>query len=203
MQKKFDLTAKEAKTMRDIAEKGSEKAAEALAALTGVETKVEFFKSDVMSVTKIKESVELNNVVTGVYLRIDGDLDGAILIYFPKKLAQNIVKTLMNKTGDNKGKIDDLAESALKEIGNILTGHYLTALSDFFGLNILESIPDIATDSLHAIIDTIALELSRDTTITMTFSMNFKFGEQTDKGAMTLFFNTDSVQKMVKSLRAK
>ena len=53
-----------------------------------------------------------------------------------------------------------MALSALQELGNILAGSYLSALSDFTGLDLYPSVPAISIDMLGAILSYGFLELS-------------------------------------------
>ena len=56
---------------------------------------------------------------------------------------------------------DELGEmeiSALKEIGNIITGAYLNSLSQLTNLKMLPSVPDLSIDMLNAILSVPAIE---------------------------------------------
>ena len=48
--------------------------------------------------------------------------------------------------------------SALKEIGNIITGAYLNSLSQLTNLKMLPSVPDLSIDMLNAILSVPAIE---------------------------------------------
>lgn len=52
-------------------------------------------------------------------------------------------------------------ESALMEIGNILSGAYLNALSHFTKLTLLPSIPALAMDMAGAILSVILIQLGQ------------------------------------------
>src|SRR5699024_8317856 len=55
----------------------------------------------------------------------------------------------------------ELAISILQEIGNILTGSYLSALSDFTNINMKPSVPYLNVDMAGAILTIGLLELSQ------------------------------------------
>ncbi|MDE7267003.1 MAG: chemotaxis protein CheC, partial [Lachnospiraceae bacterium] len=48
--------------------------------------------------------------------------------------------------------------SAMKEIGNIITGSYLNSIATMTNLKILPSVPDISIDMLNAILSVPAIE---------------------------------------------
>ena len=53
---------------------------------------------------------------------------------------------------------DELEMSAIKELGNIMTGAYVAALSMLINLNILCSVPNVAIDMASAILSVPAIE---------------------------------------------
>ena len=53
---------------------------------------------------------------------------------------------------------DEMAQSALKEVGNILVSSFLVALTQFSGIPLQPSVPALAIDMIGAILDAILLE---------------------------------------------
>lgn len=51
--------------------------------------------------------------------------------------------------------------SALKEVGNILTGSYLNAFSHFTGISMIPSIPSLALDMAGAILNVVLVQLGQ------------------------------------------
>jgi len=89
--------------------------------------------------------------VVGLLLRVTGDISGSIMFILEKKAAGVLVNILMGKPLDEIVVFDEIAISALKEVGNILAGSYLSALSTLTNLNILPSVPELAIDMAGAI----------------------------------------------------
>ena len=61
----------------------------------------------------------------------------------------------MELPGDD---LDEIGTSALKEIGNIITGAYLNSLSTLTNLKIYPSVPDLTIDMAGAILSVPAIE---------------------------------------------
>ncbi|WP_238531514.1 chemotaxis protein CheC, partial [Rhodanobacter denitrificans] len=57
-----------------------------------------------------------------------------------------LINVLLGKSIDSFENINDMDLSALKEIGNILAGSYINAISTLTGLRIKLFPPDIAVD---------------------------------------------------------
>lgn len=88
-------------------------------------------------------------VMAGIYLAIDGDIKGSIMFLLEKNAAKHLVSKLMGMESQE----DDLSEmelSALKEVGNIITGAYLNSLSSITNLTIFPSVPDLTVDMAGA-----------------------------------------------------
>jgi len=103
------------------------------------------------------------NIVASVYLRIEGDAPSNLFFILPLKQANMYIQHMIGDSSFTFEKIpyDDMALSALQELGNILAGSYLSSLSDFTGLNLYPSVPATSIDMLGAIISYGFIELSQ------------------------------------------
>ncbi|HOO80590.1 MAG TPA: chemotaxis protein CheC [Lachnospiraceae bacterium] len=96
-------------------------------------------------------------IVAGIYLVVEGDITGSIMFMQKKESARNMVSKLMGMelAGED---FTDMELSALKEIGNIITGAYLNSLSTLTNLTIYPSVPEICIDMAGAILSVPAIE---------------------------------------------
>lgn len=96
-------------------------------------------------------------IMAGIYLGVEGDITGSIMFLLEKNSARFLVSKLMGMEMEG----DDFSEmefSALKEVGNIITGAYLNSLSALTNLKIFPTIPDIAVDMAGAIMSVPAIQ---------------------------------------------
>jgi len=91
------------------------------------------------------------NLVTGIFMRITGDISGNILIIIPKTNAYNLLYYLLKQKPGEDG-FSSLEESALTEVGNIIASSYIVALSDFTKLTMKITTPGFAYDMAGAIL---------------------------------------------------
>ncbi len=98
-----------------------------------------------------------DQLVAGIYLAVEGDVTGSIMFIQRKESARNMVSKLMGMEleGDE---FSELELSALKEIGNIITGAYLNSLSTLTNLCIYPSVPELCIDMAAAIMSVPAIE---------------------------------------------
>ena len=97
-------------------------------------------------------------VMAGIYLMVEGDITGSIMFLLDENAAHLLVARLMGIEGTIEGELDEIQLSALKEIGNIITGAYLNALSMLTNMKIYPSIPDLCIDMAGAILSVPAIE---------------------------------------------
>lgn len=102
-----------------------------------------------------------DTIVVGVYLRVYGRAPGNILFLLPQKSAFYLVDTLMGREHGTTNKLDFMDESALMEIGNILSGAYLNAFFNFTHISMLPSIPALAMDMAGSILSVILVQLGQ------------------------------------------
>ncbi|MBD7907108.1 chemotaxis protein CheC [Sporosarcina gallistercoris] len=103
------------------------------------------------------------NVVVGIFLRIEGDLSGSMFFVLPIESANRFIRRLVGDDQFDFSAPDSTGEigvSAMQELGNILSGSYLSALSDFTGLKIYPTVPSLSVDMVGAIVSFGLIEVS-------------------------------------------
>jgi chemotaxis protein CheC len=146
--------------LREICNIGAGHAATALSQLTGRRIDLEVPRvrfAPVQDVPRIAGGSE--TVVDGLYFRILGDARGVILMIFPEESAREMIRLALG--GQEAGPEDALSVSAMREIGNILTSAFLSAIGQLAGLSLIPSVPGYARDMAGSILDPVLIELSR------------------------------------------
>ena len=138
-------------------------------------------------------------LMAGIYQVISGDITGSIMFLLEEDSARALVGRLMGMDIPEDAPFDEMQISALKEIGNIITGSYLSSLSSLTGMTIDASIPAISIDMAGAILSVPAIEFG-----TMGDKMLFIATEFTDdiklEGYFILCPNLESYDKILTSL---
>lgn len=103
--------------------------------------------------------------VVGILLEIQGDIDGMMMFLFDMKSAHHLVNSLMMRDvhQDENGwaVFLEMEMSALNEIGNIVSGSYLSALSGLTGMKMVSSVPALSIDMLGALLSVPAIEFGK------------------------------------------
>lgn len=140
--------------------------------------------------------------------QIEGEITGVMAIvveideaeYLVQKLTHNDQFRLSEQTN---GTELEIAMSALSEIGNILTGSYLTALSDFTGMNLQPSVPHLGIDMAGAIMTLGLLEISQVTDYAIIIDTEIRQEEENHeniKGNFLFIPDPESFQKLFAKL---
>ena len=120
-----------------------------------------------VSMVSFEEMMEISggaeNVVVGIFLRIEGDVEGSMFFILPIEQANDFIRNLIHDPSFDFSNppVSELGLSAMQEMGNILSGAYLSALSDFTGLKIYPTVPGLSIDMFGAIISIGLIELSQ------------------------------------------
>lgn len=158
-----DISPLHLDVLKEIGNIGAGNAATALSVLVGKNIDM---KVPTVRIVTFNEMLDLagghDNLVTAVFLRVEGDASGSMFFILPLDQASKYVQTL---TGDSDFSFahppySEIGLSAMQELGNILSGSYLSSLSDFTGLDLYPSVPSISIDMAGAIISYGLLELS-------------------------------------------
>ena len=102
-----------------------------------------------------------DETILGIYLEVQGDIDGSMMFLMKLDSAHYLVDHLMGRETVEGEEFSEMDLSAIKEIGNIIAGSYLNALSSMTNLTITPTIPYIAIDRAAEILSVPAIQLGK------------------------------------------
>ncbi len=96
----------------------------------------------------------------GVFFEVEGGLGGVLALLVPESSREHVVRALLRPSG---AVAPGAEQSALRELGNMLVSHAVSAMGDILGTRVLPSIPVLAmSDALSALASLVALRCSGD-----------------------------------------
>ncbi|MEI4768554.1 chemotaxis protein CheC [Psychrobacillus sp. FJAT-51614] len=158
-----NITSMHLDVLKEIGNIGAAHAATSLSTLLNKKIDMKVPKVEMVS---FDEMMELaggpDSVVAGIFLRIEGDVTGSMFFVLPVEQANRFIRRLVQDDHFDfqTGEISEIGASAMQELGNILSGSYLSALSDFTGLKIYPTVPALSIDMVGAIISFGLVEVS-------------------------------------------
>ena len=156
-----ELNALHFDVLKEIANIGAGNATTALSKMLNAKVDMKVPCIQFMEFKELAEGIGgAENLVVGILLTLDIGIDGMMMFVLERDSAEQIVNLLMGKSG----KLDEFTEmdlSALQEIGNIIAGSYLSAISAFTNMTISASVPYLSIDMAGAILSVPAIEFSK------------------------------------------
>ena len=154
MIKNYDqLTSLEIDTLREIGSIGTGNAATALSQMMSREVRITLPEVRIMGYNEAIEWIGGPEEVTaGVLVKMSGDVGGIMLSVQKLELVNIVLETMLGESVTSYEGLNELARSAMVEIGNIMISTFINALSGLADLNIKLTVPAFAVDMQGAIL---------------------------------------------------
>ncbi len=186
--------------LTEIGNIGAGNATTAVANMLNVKINMSVPHVELTPVEKIVSAIgSEDEVVVGIMLGVENDITGSMMFLMDLPSAHHLVNRLMMRNPDYNGDFDEMDLSAIKEIGNIIAGAYLSALSGLTNLKITPTVPYVAIDMAGAILSVPAIQFGMvgDNALMIKTEM----GDDLDiAGYYILMPEGDSYQKILKAL---
>lgn len=150
--------------LKELGNIGAGNATTALAKMINAKIDMKVPKVELLGFSEIANAMgSEETVMVGILLLLEGDVNGMMMFLMQEDSAKNLVNKLMGieNVDENAEEFSPIQLSALNEIGNIITGAYLSALSNLTGLTIVSSVPSLQIDMAGAILSIPAIEFSK------------------------------------------
>jgi len=138
-------------------------------------------------------------IMVGVFLGVEGDITGSMMFLVEKNSAKHLINKLMMGMAPQSDDFTEMELSAMKEVGNIITGAYLNSLSMMTNLKIYPTPPELAVDMAGAILSVPAIEFGTVGDNILLIQSQF-FDEVEIDGYFILIPDLDSYAKILGSL---
>lgn len=187
--------------LKEIGNIGAGNAATALAKMINKKVDMTVPKVNVMDFQEVPDMLGgAEAQVCGIYFKIEGDLEGTIMFLLSKESALTLIDLLM--PGMAKEEFDEFTLSALQEIGNILSGSYISSLSTLTNLKIHISVPSMAIDMAGAILSVPAIQFGMVGDKILIIENDFieSYENKSVQGYFFLIPDVDSYEILLRSL---
>jgi chemotaxis protein CheC len=148
---------------------------------------------------KVPDLVKNEAPVIGIILELTKDTKGFLLLLLSKKSAKYLINLVLGAINETET-FDEMEQSVLKEVGNIMSGTYITSLSNFLGIAIGLSPPLNIYDMADAIINQIVCMMSRDVEDVLFINTEFTINTEKIEGKILIFTDSASLSKILDSI---
>lgn len=199
MQDISDFTEEQIDALREVSNIGAGHAATALAQFTDQRIMISVPEIRVVRAGEGEAAVGgEGGEVAAVRMSMLGDLTGTTLLMFDKEVALVLCDRMLGREMGSSSELDDMAESVLKELGNILAAAYMNALAKLMGMALMPTVPELLVDASEAIIKAALPETDTVLIFETAFrstNADFEFG-----GQFMLFLDPGSIRAILDSI---
>ena len=196
-----ELTEFQLSALAEAGNIGSGHAAIALSQLIGRKIMVAVTNVRILPIDNYTRLIgKSDSLIMGIYLRVLGDVQGAILLVLLREPALNLIDVLMNQKIGTTKILGEIEQSALKEAGSILSASYLNAISDLMKLTVIPSVPRMSFDRAEVVFESVFEPLRRDSDVVIGIETEFVEATTRIKGHFIFMPDRQGVSAILKGL---
>jgi chemotaxis protein CheC len=148
----LELSEMQIEAMKEVGNIGAGHAATALSDMINAPVQIGTPTVEILPFANLANRVSrADRTITAVHMHVLGDAPCQIVVLFDKDQARGFTSIFTGVTeADDAVLFETLVESTVKEVGNIIGGAYLTALTSLTGVTLLASVPSLSTGSAES-----------------------------------------------------
>ncbi|MGN0350446.1 MAG: chemotaxis protein CheC [Roseburia sp.] len=195
-----DVNSMYVDVLKEIGNIGAGNATTAIANMLGLRIDMDVPNVQLLEVSKLGSAIcDEDETIVGIFLEVQNDIEGSMMFLVKMDSAHYLVNTLMMRDQSYREPFDEMDLSAMKEIGNIIAGAYLSALSSMTNLAIFPSVPYIAVDMAASILSVPAIQFGQYGDNALLIETQFAADVEIN-GYFILMPEEDSYDKILTSL---
>lgn len=196
-----DLNDIQLDVLRELGNIGSGNAATSISTMLCKPVNISVPTIRILDYTQVSEMLGgPENILVGLLLSLSGEVNGMIMFLLEKDFAHLVLNTLLGQSLTSFDEVDEMGLSALTEIGNIMAGAYVNAISQMAGMMIDISVPDIAIDMVGAMLSVPVIHYANVSDKIIFIEDKFSSGEDTADSHILLMPEVDSLNAIMQKL---
>ena len=149
-----DLSPLAIDCLQEMGNIGSGNAASSLSAMLGKSVTMHVPKISVLDYQAVIDVMGgPEKIITAILVTFKGDIKGMMIFLLENAFAEIVVNTFMGKQNIDVVRMDEADSSAVKEMGNIMAGAYLSALAAMAEFTIQMDPPSMSVDMMGAVMN--------------------------------------------------
>lgn len=194
------LTEFEKDALKEVGNIGIGHATTSLAKMVNQRVEITLPDLKLIPLIKLPGLIKNESPMIGIIQELRDDYNGFILLLLSKDSSKFLVKMVLGEAKETDT-FDEMEESVLKEVGNIMNGTYISALSNFLGIRISLSPPSHVYDMGDAIINQLVGVMSQEVDNILYLSTEFIILSEKVNGKMFVITDSISISRMLDSIK--
>jgi chemotaxis protein CheC len=140
------------------------------------------------------------NMIIGLLLTLEGDATGMMMFLMQQDFAGMILSSLLGEDPSDFSDLNEMSNSALREMSNIMASSYVNAISQMTNMSIRVSVPSMCVDMAGAILSVPAIYFANISDRIIMIEDRFESGDSHATSYVLLIPEVESLKKILLSL---
>lgn len=196
-----DMNLLELDVMKEISSIGTSHAATSLSKLLQKEVRISIPEVSVLGYDETVNRIgDIEELVAATLVQMSNEVNGLMLFIFKLDLANVVLEKLIGTRYESFEQLDELAYSALEEIGNIIICSYVNAFTQLVGVEIDLSVPSSTLNMLGGILTVPIAEYGYETDKLMYINAEFIMDGTKLSDGLLMLPDIDSLNNILEKL---
>ena len=185
--------------LETLAQEGLEHAAQGLSAFVGHEITLARPRVTMLPIAEVPSIMGgPETIAVGIYMAVDGDMDGHIILLLRREDATELVDLLMDQPPGTTQELGAMERSALAEVGNLTGALFLNSVASLCGVSARPSPPAVMEDMVGAILDVVVVAVGAISEYVVAIETVFR---KSDRHVEALFWVIPNLDALCHSVR--
>jgi len=187
--------------LREIANIGSGNAASSLSRMIGQQVNISIPDIGILGFNEAYEALGgPEAIMVGTLLMLRDGMDGMMMFLLPIEVVCDLVNMLMGTDIKRHDEIDEMGYSVIKEVSNIMSASFVTAISDMTDISIDISPPEAALDMLGSIMSVPSIYFAKMSDTLLLIQNELEIEGKKTSASVLLLPDMPSLTKLMTSL---
>lgn len=196
-----EMNEMEKDIFKEIGSIGGGNAATALSSLVNVKVNMRVPRVEILEFNEALNKLgHPEDLVAAVLVEMSGDMHGIMLFTAPGEFTDEVLFRMLGKTNVSLLELDEIDNSVMTEIGNIVISSYINALSALTGVDVELSVPQLAVNMLGGIMSLPMAMMGQHSDRIMMVTGEFDIEGKALRSGMLLLPDVESLNILMKKL---
>jgi chemotaxis protein CheC len=196
----MEFTPVQTDALRELANIGAAHSATTLSQMLNTNIGMSVPEINVIDIADVSNFLT-DEITTLVVFELQGDIPhgGFLILHFPRDSAIRTANTLLGRP-ETQNPLDEMDQSAILEVGNIMISAFLSATSDLLGFIMLPSPPVLVIDMAHAAIESLIAQMIVEVDDVILFRVSLVSEDNKIAGNILIFLEVTTLRKVAERL---
>lgn len=192
----MELNDQQMDALQELANIGAAHSATTLSQMLDSQIAMNVPEINIVDISRVGDFVS-DELTTMVIFELQGDIPhgGFLVLHFPRDSAVRTAGIMQGSSG-NIQNFDEMNQSTIIEVANIMISSFLSATSDLLGFNMLPSPPVLIVDMAHAAITSLIAQMTIDVDDVILFRVSLSSEEHDIAGNILIFLELSTLKKV-------